>query len=228
MSIPFEGLDVQLNTKIELNLNKIYDKIVVNERGGICYELNYLFYWLLTEIGFKTQMVSSRIYDNGTFGPPYDHMSLIVHLDDLWLVDVGYGDLFIEPLLIHPDKVQEDYFKNYKITPVDNGELMVTESLKTTTVFKKKYVFDLNPRAIHEFTDQCHYKQYSPDSFFVKNLICTLPTSQGRKTLFNNGLKIKNNQEVNQRRIEHPTDLISVLKEEFGIYLSAAIVQRVY
>jgi N-hydroxyarylamine O-acetyltransferase len=47
LNIPFENLDVHLNKKIECNLEKLYEKIIVKKRGGFCCELNYLFLWLL-------------------------------------------------------------------------------------------------------------------------------------------------------------------------------------
>ncbi len=36
----------------------------------------------------------------GGFGPDFDHMTLMVTLDERWLADVGFGDSFNEPLLI--------------------------------------------------------------------------------------------------------------------------------
>lgn len=46
-SVPFENLDIHMGNVIELSLPKLYKKIVVDRRGGFCYELNGLFYWLL-------------------------------------------------------------------------------------------------------------------------------------------------------------------------------------
>ena len=42
-NIPFENLDIHYGNKIELNELLFYDKIVNNNRGGFCYELNGLF-----------------------------------------------------------------------------------------------------------------------------------------------------------------------------------------
>ena len=55
LSIPFEDLDIPDRTRIELNLEKIFNKIIPTNRGGFCYELNGLFHWLLTSLGFKVQ-----------------------------------------------------------------------------------------------------------------------------------------------------------------------------
>jgi N-hydroxyarylamine O-acetyltransferase len=56
-SVPFETLDIQLKNIITLDENRIYNKLVVNNRGGICYELNALFYLMLQKIGFNVRIV---------------------------------------------------------------------------------------------------------------------------------------------------------------------------
>ena len=44
LAVPFENIDIHTNRKIDLNVDNIYQKIVLNNRGGFCYELNGLFY----------------------------------------------------------------------------------------------------------------------------------------------------------------------------------------
>ena len=80
MNVPFENLDIQ--NKIKINLDNLFDKIVTRKRGGFCYELNGLFYKLLKQIGFAVKMVSARVYNNNTknFSPEFDHLTLIVSI----------------------------------------------------------------------------------------------------------------------------------------------------
>ena len=59
-SVPFENLDIQNGVKLNLNTDHLFQKVVKNKRGGFCYELNSLFCWLLTEIGFDSRMVAAR------------------------------------------------------------------------------------------------------------------------------------------------------------------------
>ncbi|MEB2297575.1 MAG: arylamine N-acetyltransferase, partial [Ignavibacteria bacterium] len=66
LSIPFEDLDIPNRSRIELDLNKLYNKIILTGRGGFCYELNGLFYWLLTSLGFKVDMLSARVFNSKT------------------------------------------------------------------------------------------------------------------------------------------------------------------
>src|SRR5688572_28698472 len=118
-SIPFENLSIHCGEPISLTTAELFKKVILQNRGGFCYELNFLFYELLVRTGYSCTMVSSRIYNtDGSWGPSYDHLSLIVYCDDRkWLLDVGYGDLFLRPIEIIENKVQTDgrnYFKIQK------------------------------------------------------------------------------------------------------------------
>ena len=40
-------------------------------------------------------MLSAEVANaDGVFGPAFDHMTLMVSLEQRWLVDVGFGDSF--------------------------------------------------------------------------------------------------------------------------------------
>lgn len=220
LSVPFEDLDIHLNRPINLDLESIYEKVILKNRGGFCYELNFLFYSFLKEIGFDCDFISSRIYDeNGKLGPDFDHMSIIVKLSNKWLLDVGYGDLFIEPIKIIDGFSKKDWFKIYRIDKVNKSRYLLSES-RNGKEFKKRYEFDETPRRIEEFYDQCEFKQTSEESYFVRNRICTIPTERGRTTLLNN-LQIKRIDE-SREEFEIKTEAVfhQILKEEFGIKIN--------
>src|SRR3989339_915384 len=109
-NIPFENLDIHYNKKIILDFEFLENKILNNGRGGFCYELNGLFYKLLSELGYKVKMICAGVYNNeGIPGPDYDHMALIVKInDEEYLADVGFGDNFLEPLKFELEIVQKD------------------------------------------------------------------------------------------------------------------------
>ena len=104
-TVPFENLDIPLKNTIRLDLGQLYDKIIVRRRGGFCYELNGLFCEFLTAMGFQVQMLSARVRrDDGGFGPEFDQMLLKVQLEEPWLVDVGFGDSFVDPIVFHAEE----------------------------------------------------------------------------------------------------------------------------
>src|SRR5881227_3604080 len=58
-TIPFKNLDIHLRRSIRLDLERLFQKLVVQRRGGLCYELNGLFAALLRVLGFPVTFLSA-------------------------------------------------------------------------------------------------------------------------------------------------------------------------
>ena len=92
--IHFENLDILSGRSIQLDPISLFQKIIINHRGGVCFELNGLFHLLLNELGFDVQMVAGTIYEpsSGDWGLEGTHLANLVYLnDEKYLVDVGFG-----------------------------------------------------------------------------------------------------------------------------------------
>jgi N-hydroxyarylamine O-acetyltransferase len=220
LTIPFGNMDIHFNRQLLLQQDHLFDKIIMHRREGFCYELNYLFHCLLTELGFKNKMISSRIFTSDGFaGPELDHLSLVARINKKqWLVDVGFGDLFIRPLEVIKDKIQFDGRNYFKIESDQHGGYTLLMSSDNET-FEKKYSFSLKARSIQEFESACYDKQINPNSYFVQNRICTRPTKHGRITIFNNKFVEKKNAEKRETIIEDDHHLQQLLRKEFGMLL---------
>ena len=98
LHVPFENLDIHYGRKITLDADHIFNKIVLELRGGICYELNILFFHLLTQLGYSCHLLSAQVFKNNTWSPDFDHAMILVTIgDEQWLVDAGFGQHFVEP-----------------------------------------------------------------------------------------------------------------------------------
>ena len=217
--IPFENIDVQLSIPIHLHLPTLYKKVVEEHRGGYCYELNSLFNWLLQKLGFVSQLISARVVNNNQPGPEFDHMAILVKMENGWLLDVGFGDLFLDPIEIKPDVVQTDGANYFMIKECEGGGYSLWMSA-TGIRYEEKYRFNLNPVRMKDFEEQNRWKQTSPDSHFVKNLICTLPIPKGRKTILNQRFLERAGNERKMETFDNTEDLLQCLRAEFGIDIS--------
>lgn len=110
-TVPFENLDI-LAGKVPLDLSEegLFDKIVVRGRGGICYELNFLYAAALHALGFDLELRGGRIYDDGD---EFDHVFLMVTdpdnpASDPWITDVGFAYNIAAPIRFTPGIVQDD------------------------------------------------------------------------------------------------------------------------
>lgn len=212
LSVPFENLDIHYNRRIALAKDFFFDKIVLQKRGGFCYELNGLFYELLKELGFEVLMVSAKVYDHdGVYGQEYDHMALLVHLDsERYLVDVGFGKFTLEPLTIDLNRPQHDPYGTYILETYEADSAYLKVSEITLQNSAPQYIFSPKPRELSEFEGMCNYHQTSTDSHFTRKKVVSISTPNGRITLNNNKVKIL---------AEEKTEEIAFNENEFGLYL---------
>jgi N-hydroxyarylamine O-acetyltransferase len=215
-AIPFETLDIHNQIPIILQINSLYQKVIRDNRGGYCYELNILFHRLLNLCGFEVHLVAGRLHHaNNRYGREFEHMALIVKVNGHhWLVDVGYGDFSLVPLAIAPGEIQGDGRNFYQIIdPVvvdGRSYLGVAKWNASKQDFKIDYIFTLTPRELPDFYGMNEFHQTSPESHFARSLICTMPTPEGRITLINNKLirKEKDKRQVKIIQSEEQRDKI--------------------
>jgi len=128
-TVPFENLDQQLGIPVPTDVESAFTKVVENHRGGWCFELNALFRWALTEIGFEVQTLAAHVGDNGEARTaPADHMCLRVDCGEPLLVDTGFGGSMIEPVSLFQASTQQPRY-TLSVTEEDNGWFRFSEQL---------------------------------------------------------------------------------------------------
>ena len=53
-SVPYENLDILRGIPLSLEIDDLYEKVVVRGKGGFCFELNGLFAWLLEQLATRS------------------------------------------------------------------------------------------------------------------------------------------------------------------------------
>ena len=221
LTVPFENLSIHAGEPVVLDDNALFAKIVARRRGGFCYELNGLFASLLRELGFTVSMLSAgAISADGTFGPPFDHMALMVTLGERWLVDVGFGDSFREPLRLDSRAVQEQRDRRYRIED-DGGVLTVSERERGGT-WRVQYQFTLDPHVYADYAGMCHYHQTSPQSHFTRQRLCSRATPDGRVTISGMRLIVTSGGRRQEVALKTADEYADALREHFGIVMPAA------
>ena len=227
-SVPFENLDIHLGRKIVCDESRILHKIVNEHRGGFCYELNGAFAALLRELGFRVTLLSARVaHESGRFGPEFDHLALRVDLEEPWLADVGFGDCFLEPLLLDSRVDQPQNGRVYRLSsqagsrPISRmaaaGEFSVQVMMDGK--WKTEYAFTLQPRELSEFGGMCHYHQTSAESHFTRQRICSMATPEGRISLSGENLIETHDGIRRERVVGGEEEWRAELKKNFGITL---------
>ena len=218
LAIPFENLDNHLGRRIVLDEAKVIRKIVEERRGGICYELNGAFCALLRALGFDVSMLSAGVArDEGGFDPPFDHMTLLVRLEQRWLADVGFGDSFREPLLLDERGEQVQGTDLYQL--VEDAEHLILHRRENDS-WKPRYRFTLEPHQYAEFSDMCLYHQTSPESIFTQRRACSQATPEGRITVTDRRLIVTGGGGKQEREFANHEEWKAALREHFGIDLN--------
>jgi N-hydroxyarylamine O-acetyltransferase len=217
VTVPFENLSIHSGEPIVLDDESLFDKIVRRRRGGFCYELNGLFAALLQNLGFNVTKLAAEVANSeGVYGPLFDHMTLMVSLDQPWLADVGFGDSFLEPLLLAEDVDIQQGRRTYRIVR-DNGQLLLMQRIPGED-WKPQYRFTLEPHEYADYLEMCRYHQTSPESHFTRNRMCSRATSDGRITL--SGMRLIQtaaNGERLEQELTGDDEFASLLRKHFGI-----------
>lgn len=218
LAVPFENLSIHRDEPIVLSDETLFEKIVHRRRGGFCYELNGLFASLLIELGFKVTKLSAGVADDkGEFGPPFDHMTLLVTLEDRWLADVGFGDSFREPLLL--DERAPQVQSNAVAFRIEEAENFLVMSRRAENGdWQPQYRFNLDPHEYDDYGEMCHFHQTSPQSHFTQKRICSRATVEGRVSLSEMQLIITRGGARETTPISED-QYAKVLSETFGISL---------
>jgi N-hydroxyarylamine O-acetyltransferase len=219
-AVPFENLDVHRGVPIVLERDRILQKVVVDRRGGFCYELNTAFHWLLTELGYRVTFLSAEVArPEGGFGIPFDHMALLVEIDgDAWLADVGFGDSFLHPLRFVEGEVHEETEYRYRLkrfepywhlerAPIDSDD------------YGPQYRFTTVPRLLADYLGGCEYHQTSPDSTFTQKVVATRALEEGRVTVTRDRILLREGRSRSETPLADDKAFRSALHRHFGIHL---------
>jgi N-hydroxyarylamine O-acetyltransferase len=221
LAVPFENLSIHAGQPIVLEDKALFTKIVERRRGGFCYEANGLFAALLLALGFEVVMLSAGVADaEGEFGPDFDHMALMVSLEQRLLVDVGFGDSFLEPLLLDEQGEQVQGRRAYRILPDDTHLILMRRD--EGDEWKAQYRFTLRSQTYADYAEMCRYHQTSPQSHFTKARICSRATREGRITLSEmRFITTSKNGERQERTLTSEEEYADVLREQFGIVMAS-------
>lgn len=215
LNVPYENLDFVLKKEFSVDLVKVFDKIVNNNRGGICYESHTLFMYLLKTLGFSAYFVFAKVEDLTYIGKDYPHLVIIVNLEGInYLVDVANGQNVREPLNIDDESfISKTEGNKYKIKSY-RGKYTLLVNYKEDDWFPR-YYFTNKKITLSDYKDIFNKDEDKNLSNKVP-LLVTLAKEEGRVTLLDDKITIKECNKKNSWNIS--TENISkVLSQYFNI-----------
>lgn len=215
LSVPYENIDVQLEVSGGTSVESAFEKIVLRERGGWCYEMNGLLAWALSEIGFSVTRVSAGVA-RSTQGDAVmgNHLVLLIELNNqLWIVDTGFGDGLFEPVQLTPQTFEQRGFA-FGLSRTGDGYWRL---LNHRFGGAPSFDFLNQPADEDELDDQCYHLQTDDNSPFVLALVCQQFVEQGYETQLGRVARTITPAGVESRLINSADELIDRLKTTFRL-----------
>ncbi|WP_277250080.1 arylamine N-acetyltransferase family protein [Phascolarctobacterium succinatutens] len=217
--IPYENFD-SLNGKItSLKRQDMFNKVIMHNRGGICFELNGLYNWLLESLGFDVTSYSARFIDKMETYQLRRHRVMCVALGEKrYLTDVGVNSESPRvPLEIVEGLIQSDGISQYKFTRSEFWGWLLWQK-ERGKIWKRLFGFTEEPQIDKDFITASFWCDAHPDSPFIKSKKLSIFREDCNITIRSNYLKFYLGGRVKYRyKINTGAELKEILWEYFGI-----------
>lgn len=215
-AIPFENLDPLMERPVRLQLSDIAQKLVVERRGGYCFEHNLLFKAVLEDMDFPVTGLAAAVLWNRAPDAPTDanHMALLVDVGGVpYLADVGFGgEVLTAPLRLRADLVQETPNGRFRLSGGHPKWLLEAE---IDGEFVALYEFTLAPHASADYTAMNDLAMPA----FRDELRVARVDGATRHRLLNARLRSTADGVTTERTLTSLIELRDVLTTVFGIQL---------
>ncbi|AQT93795.1 arylamine N-acetyltransferase family protein [Pseudomonas azotoformans] len=216
----FESLSTLMRVPVPIDLPSVEQKVLLDGRGGYCYELNQMFLALLQALGFDARGITGRVVMGG---PPDAHTARthrlsLVTLDGVrYISDVGFGGMVpSSPLQLDTEAVQATAHEPYRLT--FDGQGNYTLWAQVGEEWRGLYVFDLQAQAAIDYEIGNWYVSTHPDSPFVGQLKVARLAPGKRHTLNNANYAVHFLDRPSEKHTLGSADeLLELLTETFGI-----------
>ncbi len=182
LNIAYENLDILDKKPLSLDAQSLFEKIVLNKRGGYCFEVNALLSWFFKENGFEVTDYFARFLRGEKEIPMRRHRILTVKCDDgVYFCDIGIGQIAPRyPVKLEEGIVQEQFGESYKFEKDERGYVLYDlykGTWREFISFTEDIAYEI------DFVQPSFYCEAHPDSVFNKAPMLAIKTPEGRKTI---------------------------------------------
>lgn len=195
------------------------EKIVHQSRGGICYELNPIFYYFLKEIGFHVELVAATIFGNEKAGLLRTHIVILLkHQNKKYLIDVGSIDhTALQPVPFGDNSVAYSS-KEYQIrqSKTEFGSYVLEKF--DPVHLETGYYFDLQPideKHLNNVRDIICTSNHTP---LNKSILLSKITDEGRATLTERSYTVTTVGQKTKRLVDE-RNFKQLCRDGFGIQM---------
>lgn len=185
ISIPYENTQFLTKKIVPCDTDSLFRHIVVEKKGGICHDINGLFGWFLSELGYKVVYVGTRSFYEKI--RTHIHKTLVVTDIDgnEWLTEAAYVVFFNNknPIRFIPGLKQTFGDETFSIEIIDGKFCLIAPTDKASYCMEHWNITPEIGNRIKELT----ITQDDPAGPIRRSL--AIGTPEGSRTLTGNSYK---------------------------------------
>jgi N-hydroxyarylamine O-acetyltransferase len=223
----FSSVGSLLGEDLPLDFESLFTRIVVQRRGGYCFQQNGLMFGVLEELGFDPVLYLARVIYNQNTHPGLTHRISMVEIEgERYLIDVGFGPL--GPRIPVPMSGAEtnDGEHVFRISQRHPGEHHV-EVFKDDT-FYSLYRFELARYGQSDCELGHFYSHRHPQATFVNHLVVSLLLERETRSLRDLEYAVISRSGTRTHAVYDPEQLRRLLTGEFGCEVSEGESQSLF
>ena len=214
--VAYENLDILLGKPLSLDEDALFEKIVINRRGGYCFELNGLLSSMLSRMGFSVSERFARFLRGEREIPMRRHRVAVVTLEDGdYFMDIGVGQVAPRlPIKMEKHLVQTQNGETYRFERDARHGWVLWELHHGAW---REYLAIPNDIAYPvDFLQPSFFCEKHPDSVFNKQRMIAVKTPSGRKTVDGNTYKVFDGETLIEIKENlRDEEITEILKNEF-------------
>ncbi|MGF7534322.1 arylamine N-acetyltransferase [Bacillus mexicanus] len=215
---PFENRAVLAKENYKVTKKELWRRLVKDQHGGLCYDLNGLLYFILREAGFHVKLIRGTVYaghlEDWALEGSHAAVWLSAEKGD-YIVDTGFGiNLALQPIPLSGETVQ---------SPVGSFRVKEEETEMGSHVllmdkgegWQIGYAFTLeesDPGDLDDMKDMIHSHEKSP---FNKSPLASKLTPKGRMVMSDRHFTIHENGGEGQKSDIAPSEFEEKLNTHF-------------
>ncbi|MCP4142000.1 MAG: arylamine N-acetyltransferase [Chloroflexi bacterium] len=223
----FSSLGCRLGNELPLDIESLYQRIVVQRRGGYCFEQNGLMYEILEELGFKVRLYLARVIYNQDIHPGLTHRITMVEFDGKdYILDVGFGADGPRIPISMSGKEIKDGDRKFRISEPRAGEFHM--QIFQDGNFFSLYRFELARYGQSDCELGHFYSHKHPKAGFVNHLVISRILDNEIRSLRNLAYWIIKKSGTQEEIISTAEDFRQILIDELNIRVAEAESLKLY
>jgi len=223
----FSSVGPMLGDDLPLDVESLYRRIIVNRRGGYCFEQNGFLFEMLQELGFEVSLYLGRVIYNQDIHPGLTHRITLVKIDgEHYIADVGFGPLGPQHPVSMSGEASHESFRVFRIEERHPGEFHM-QTLKDGQYYSL-YKFELTRYGPADCEVGHFYSHKHPGATFVNHLVVSKIMDNEVRSLRNREFWIITASGEQRFNISDGAQLKTVLDSRFGININEDESQRLF